>query len=429
MPAAHPVLFLSAPPDDPPGFPAADVPDVVTGGVAGIVPVSAALVRPVRIVTPSPGRGTGAEPSPILPPPVVPPPPPPTPPVLVTAATMPPLPRTRLSPVRRGLARSVAGLPLLAMLLGLLVPELAALADRATPFWLAATTLLCVLLLPARQAGGAVAATLPAVLGLGLAAPLLCWAAAWALGVDPAQRPWLVLAAGAPVGTGAIGVSVALGLCGGRAVVAVIASTALAPVLLPLLTLPLLAAVPAAAALLPDGAAMGEGVGAASWLMLGAMPALLAERLWLLTVLPALLAWPLCRRLGVGCGRMRRGCAVAAMAVLAMTALARMHGLGPVIAADPLGALRLLGLACLPGLAGFAVLLLFSRGQRPVEALLLGGYRNISLVWVACEPVLTPEGRLLMALAALPVYATPALAALLAARPVRWRFRGRRGAA
>lgn len=303
-----------------------------------------------------------------------------------SAATPPPQP-------------GLALLPLGAMALGLLLPTLAAMAERMTPLLLGATTLLGVLALSDRHFPGrggpaplrvGLGQPLLLVLGLGLLSPLLAWAAARLLGATAGTAFWVALAAGAPTGTGAIGLAMALGMDGRRVLVVVAATTAAAPLLLP------------GVALLGAGAALE--------------PEALAGRLWLLTAVPALVALPLRRWPPLAGQVARQGCAGLSVLVLSMTALARMHGIGPVLAANPLGALQLLGMACLPGLAGWAAVLLVQRGRRPSEALLIGGYRNITLVWAACALLLPPEGNLLMTLTALPVFGAPALAALLRRR-------------
>ncbi|MFT8243128.1 hypothetical protein [Roseomonas sp. BN140053] len=283
-------------------------------------------------------------------------------------------------------------LPLAAMALGLLWPAGAALADRATPLLLAATTLFGVLALPA---GGALRTPLRAAalaVALGVFGPLLAGVAATALGAGAERTGWVVLAAAAPVGTGAIGLAAALGLGGARTAAVVLASVASCPVLLPGL-----------AALLQLPGALDPGA--------------LAGRLWLMAVLPAVLALPLRRLPRLASGSARGASAALAVLALALTALARMHGVGPVLRADPAAALALLGLACLPVLCGAAVALVLLRGRGGAEAILAGGYRNVTLIWAACAPVLPPEGHLFMALTALPVFATPALAALARRRP------------
>jgi hypothetical protein len=295
---------------------------------------------------------------------------------------------------RRRLARMVPVLPLLAMAAGLLLPDLAALAHRALPALLVATTLLGFLALappllppgPLPSLAAALGPPLLLVLALGLAAPLLGCGAAWLLGAGAEARLWVALAAAAPVGTGAIGLGVALGLGGGRSLAVVAASTAAAPLLLP-----------AVAAVLGSPG--------------GVEPAVLAERLWLLGVLPALAALPLRRWPPLRTEAARRHCAGGAVLALSLTALARMDGLGPLVAAQPVAMLRLAGLACLPGLAGILAAWLLLRRSLP-EAVLIGGYRNVTLVWAACPALLSEQGRLFMALTALPVFATPALATL-----------------
>jgi hypothetical protein len=297
----------------------------------------------------------------------------------------------------KGLRRAGAVLPLLAMAVGLLLPPLAELAERITPLLLGATALLAVLALPngGLWNGGepvslwrAVGAPLLMVMAMGLASPMIGWVAAGALGATTEESRWVALAAAAPAGTGAIGLAVALGLSGGRTVKAVLATTAAAPILLP------------AVALLTGA---GDALTVAE----------LAERLWLLTALPALLALPLRHYQPLARPSSRAGCAAAVVLVLSLTAMARMRGLGPVLLNDPGGLLALLGLACLPSLAGIVIALIVLRGRDPAEAVLMGSYRNITLVWAASGAVLPPEGNLFMALTALPVFMTPTLAALL----------------
>jgi BASS family bile acid:Na+ symporter len=312
--------------------------------------------------------------------------------VAVAEASLP-LPGARLT--GPALRRAGALLPLGAMLLGLALPPVATLAASLAGPLLAATTLLGVLALPG--GGWSERGTLPLreglgrpvllALALGLAAPLLSWAMAGLAGAGPGMALWVALAAAAPAGAGAIGLATALGLDGRRALAGVVATTAASPLLLPGL-----------AVLLGAGGLLA--------------PEALATRLWLLTALPALLALPLRRWPPLTASGVRRGCAGLTVLALSVTAMGRMTGLGPLLAADPGGMLALLGLACLPGLAGAVTLLLLQRGRRGPEALLMGGYRNVTLVWVACGAVLPPEGNLLMALTALPVFATPALAAL-----------------
>lgn len=294
------------------------------------------------------------------------------------------------------LRRSVALLPLAAMGLGLLLPSLAAAAATLAGPLLALTTLLGVLALPSAT-GWKENGTLPLreglgrpvllALALGTVAPALAWSTGELLGVEASLSLAAVLAAAAPAGTGAIGLATALGLDGRRSLLGVVASTAAAPVLLP-----------AVAMLLGAGGVLA--------------PEALAGRLWLLTALPALLALPLRRWQPLAGLGARRACVGLTVVALSVTAMGRMNGLAPLLVGDPTGTLRLLGLACLPGLAGAVAMLLVQRGRRVSDALLMGGYRNVTLVWVACGAVLPPEANLLMALTALPVFATPALAAL-----------------
>jgi BASS family bile acid:Na+ symporter len=293
------------------------------------------------------------------------------------------------------LRRVGALLPLGAMLLGLGMPSLAAATATMAGPLLAATTLLGVLALPGGgwNERGTLALReglghpLLLALALGLVAPLLAWGLAHVAQAGPGLSLWVALAAAAPAGAGAVGLATALGLHGRRTLAGVVASTAAAPLLLPAVALLL----GAGGLLAPEG---------------------LAARLWLLTALPALLALPLRRCPLLTGARVRRGCAGLTVLALSFTAMGRMTGLGPLLAADPGGMLRLLGLACLPGMAGAAAVLLVQLGNRVPEALLTGGYRNVTLVWVACGAALTAEGNLLMALTALPVFATPALVAL-----------------
>lgn len=302
------------------------------------------------------------------------------------------------------LRRVVALLPVGAMALGLLLPPLAVAAAVLAPPLLALTTLLGVLALPARGWKDGQSLPLREGLGqplllalcLGLGAPALAWSMAEVSGAEAPLGIAAALAAAAPAGAGAIGLAAALGLDGRRSLLGVVASTAAAPVLLPVVAM-----------LLGAGGVLA--------------PEALAGRLWMLTALPALLALPLRRwppLSGVGA---RRGCAGLTVVALSVTAMGRMSGLAPLLLGDPAGTLRLLGLACLPGLAGTVAVLLAQRGRRVPDALLMGSYRNVTLVWVACGAALPPQANLLLALTALPVFATPALAALwmrLARRPV-----------
>jgi BASS family bile acid:Na+ symporter len=277
-------------------------------------------------------------------------------------------------------------LPLAAMAFGLLLPGLAALAFEALPVILLATLTYGLLGMPTLRLDGAVLGlALRITLCLGLVAPVIGWGLAAALGADAETAALVALASAAPVGTGALGAALASGLAGGAIAGTVLVSLLAAPVLLPVVA-----------------GVVGSETGIELW------P--LAISLAVLVGLPALLALALRRVPLLATHRSRRACADIAIAALALLALARMHGVRETVTADPAGTLTLLGLAVLPTVAGLLAVWLVLRDAADPEVLLAGSFRNVALVWAATAHVLPPEGNLLMALTALPVFAIPALA-------------------
>jgi BASS family bile acid:Na+ symporter len=226
---------------------------------------------------------------------------------------------------------------------------------------------------------------LVATLLLGLVAPVIGWGLATAVGADAETCALVALASAAPVGTGALGAALASGLPAGAVASTVLVSLLAAPVLLPVVA-----------------GVVGSEAGVGPWS--------LALSLAGLAGLPALLAVALRQVPLLATRESQRGFADIAVAALALLALARMHGVRDAVAADPAGALGLLGLAVLPTLAGLLAVCLVMRRRVNAELLLAGGFRNVALVWAATAQVLPPEGNLLMALTALPIFAMPAVA-------------------
>jgi BASS family bile acid:Na+ symporter len=293
-------------------------------------------------------------------------------------------------PHLRGALRKVMALgpllPLAAMAAGLLLPGLAALAFEALPVILLATLTCGLLGMPTLRLDGAMLGlALRITLCLGLVAPVIGWALAAALGADAETAALVALASGAPVGTGALGAALSAGLPGGATAGAVIVSLLAAPVVLPFVA-----------------GVLGPETGIGPW------P--LAISLATLVGLPALLALALRGVPLLGTPGSRRAFADIAVAALALLALARMHGVREMVTADPAGTLALLGLAVLPTVAGLLAVWLVLRHAADLEVLLTGSFRNVALVWAATAHVLPPEGNLLMALTALPIFAIPALA-------------------
>ncbi len=277
-------------------------------------------------------------------------------------------------------------LPLAAMAVGLLWPGLAALAFEALPVILLATLICGLLGMPALRLDRMVLRpALLATLVLGLVAPVISWGLAAAVGADAETCALVALASAAPVGTGALGAALASGLPAGTVAGAVLISLLAAPVLLPVV-----------AGVVGSEAGIAPGPLALSLAGMAGMPALLGL---------ALREVPLLAK-----RESQRGFANLAVAALALLALARMHGVRDTVAADPAGALALLGLAVLPTLVGLLAVCLVMRRRVDAELLLAGGFRNVALVWAATAQVLPPEGNLLMALTALPIFAMPALA-------------------
>jgi BASS family bile acid:Na+ symporter len=277
-------------------------------------------------------------------------------------------------------------LPLAAMAAGLLLPGVAALAFEALPVILLATLTCGLLGMPTLRLDAAVLGlALRITVCLACVAPVIGWGLAAALGADAEICALVALASAAPVGTGALGAALASGLPGGAIAGAVLVSLLAAPVLLPLVA-----------------GLVGSETGIEPW------P--LAISLAVLVGLPALLALALRRVPLLGTHRSRRASADIAVAALALLALARMHGVREAVTADPAGSLALLGLALLPTVAGLLAVWLVLRDGADPEVLLAGSFRNVALVWAATAHVLPPEGTLLMALTALPIFAIPALA-------------------
>ncbi|HZF75147.1 MAG TPA: hypothetical protein VE033_04845 [Acetobacteraceae bacterium] len=276
-------------------------------------------------------------------------------------------------------------LPLAAMTAGLLFQDLAALAFQTIPAILV-LTLTCGLLgmagLPLRVTLGRT--VLLIVVAIGVAAPVIGWVLAGAVGATAEERAWVALASAAPVGSAALGAALALSLPCATVAGSVILSLIAAPVLLPL-----------------AAAAIGAEAGIA--------PGPLALRLLLLAGLPVLVALALRQVPALARPVPRVRFAEVALVALAVLALARMHGVRDTVAADPLAAARLFGLALLPVLAGALAVWLVLRRDAGAEALLAGGFRNVAIVWAATAHMLPPEGGLFMALTALPIYALPAL--------------------
>jgi hypothetical protein len=281
--------------------------------------------------------------------------------------------------------------PLLAMAAGLAWPPLAALAASALAPILIVVVMGAVLSLPALRGPGFALGALGVPAALGFAAPMIGGTAALLLGASATETGWVMLAATAPVGAGAIAAVRMLGRPGLATAYAVAASFLFTPLLVP------------AVARLAGDAALD--------------PWVIGERLWLFAALPAIAALAL-RRLPVFQGEaVRADAALGSSLALTLLALARVDGVTPAIAADPAGALRLLALATLPSLAGIAAVLMLLRRGIVAELMIAGGFRNVALVWAAALPLLPPQGQLFMALTSLPIFVIPAVvSAVLAAR-------------
>lgn len=277
--------------------------------------------------------------------------------------------------------------PVWAMAAGLALPPLAGAAAAALAPILVVMVMGAVLSLPALRGPGFLLGALGLTAALGLAAPMIGGTAALLLGASAAETGWVMLAATAPAGAGAIAAVRMLRLPALATAHAVACSFLVTPLILP-------------------GVAWLAGDGALD-------PLVIAERLWLLAALPALLALWLRRLPALRTAPSREAAALASGLGLTLLALARVDGVTLAIAADPTAALRLLGLATLPSLAGIAAICMLLRHGHVAELLIAGGFRNVALVWAAAWPVLPPEGHLLMALTALPVFAAPALVAAL----------------
>lgn len=289
------------------------------------------------------------------------------------------------------LAARKALLPVVAMAAGLAFPDAATAAFGHLPAILA-MTLVCGLVGMKHMPGRV--ALLPAVrftLGACVVAPCLALLLAAAVGADEAERSWVAFAAAAPVGGAAIAAAASCGAAPVPVAAAVLASLLAAPMLLPL-----------AVGLSGVAAVLGPLEVAGRVLLLSGLPAFAAL---------ALRQVPLLRR-----ERVRGCCANAGLLAVAALSLARMHGVADQVVADPLSALRLLGFATIPTLAGILVAMLLLWRRADAAGLLAGGLRNYALVWAMTADLLPPEGNLFMALTAIPVFVTPALVRLLAAR-------------
>lgn len=243
------------------------------------------------------------------------------------------------------------------------------------------------LCLPALRGPGIVLGMLGITAALGFASPMIGGTAALLLGASPEEAGWVLLACTAPVGAGAIAAVRMMRLPGLATAYAVAASFVLAPLLVP----------PVA------GLAAGASLDAT----------LLAERLWLISGLPALAALLLRRVPALAEEAARREAALCCALALALLALARVDGVAEAIAEDPSQVLWLLPLATLPSLAGIAAVLILVRQGVVAELMVAGAFRNVALVWAAALPQLTPGGNLFMALTSLPIFLAPAIIAAL----------------
>jgi hypothetical protein len=295
--------------------------------------------------------------------------------------------------MRPGWLRPTPLWPVAAMAIGLALPPLAALAAEVLAPIVVVMVMGAVLSLPVLRGQGLWLGALGITAALGFAAPMIGGTAALLLGASPQEVGWVALAATAPVGAGAIAAVRMMGLPALATAHAVAASFLAAPFLIP------------PVAQLTGGASLD------TWA--------LAERLWLLAALPAAAGLLLRRVRPFASEAARRDAALASSLALTVLALARVDGVAAAAAADPLGALRLLGLATLPVLAGLAAVMMLLRPGLLAELAIAGGFRNIALVWVAAVPLLPPEGSLFLALTALPVFAVPAVVAALHRRASR----------
>lgn len=233
-----------------------------------------------------------------------------------------------------------------------------------------------------------------------LASPVLAELAANFLGLPQALGNALVLWAASPPLSSSPAIAMLLGLDGALALLAVIGSTFLMPLVLPPLALGLI------------GVAIGVGI----------VP--LMARLALF-ILGAGLVAALLRR-SIGADRLQRresvigGCNVV---LLHLFAIAAMDGVGPLIAAEP-GAVLIYAATAFAASLGFQALsYLAFCWMTPLAAAtigLAGGNRNMAVVWANLGSAATPELMLFFAAMQLPIYALPILLA-----PVYRRLAGR----
>lgn len=204
----------------------------------------------------------------------------------------------------------------------------------------------------------------------------------------------MALFAAAPVSGVAVANTAALGWPARPAALVFLASTLSAPLVLPLV-----------AWLVAGGTAISPGA--------------VAQRAAVLVLLPAGLAFalrrlPVCGEAGAVGRREWKGFSALSLTALA---LARMDGLGPLVAADPWGAGWAAGLGVLAAGAGVAVAVLVPWPAGWRGAALVGGCKSGALVWAIVASELPPAGQVFMALTVLPTFGLPSLVA--ASR--RWR--------
>ncbi len=293
---------------------------------------------------------------------------------------------TGVTPALLGGLLAAAGpwLPLAAIGTGLAVPPLAGAARGVLEPLLVATVVATVLAFRPGEAPRGLAA--PAAILATLLSAACAWGLALALGAGPALRASVALAAAAPVAVGALGYGASLRV--GGTGTPFLATNLLAPV-----------ALPAIAWLTATGAGSG-----------GVTAELVAGRLAVLALLPALVAWPL--RGWLAPGPVARGrWATLAVVTIALQALARMDGALGLAVDDPTGLALAAGLAVAVPLLGVLAMASFAPGMPPGAMILCGGFRNASLVWALLAPALGPRESLFFALLAITMFAMPVVAA------------------
>jgi hypothetical protein len=292
----------------------------------------------------------------------------------------------------RGIGARSCWLPLVAMAIGAAVPALSQ-AMQPIALWLMAATVFCGFMAIEQQARPG-ADQCRAAIGLPFAtlgAALLAWLAGHALGAGAEAAAWMALVAAAPLASITVVHAGSLGLPTRPIAHLAILSTLAAPAVLPLVALVF--------------ATGQEGISSIA----------VAMRVIPAVMVPATLALLLALAPPLTDGRVMaradwRGLSTAALCGLAM---ARIHGVVPLAAAQPELALYLTTLGLAAAGAGTLAMLAIGWPGGWRGAALAGGLRNAALVWAVTLPMLPAEGQLFMALTLVPAYGVPLLVRLL----------------